>query len=137
MKRNGHAGEGGGKLTVAIGGRHHSLDARQNPRAPDGCDPARRDARIRIEAGPIHDGDVGGPTGCAVSVKLTLKVDDVALTVIAPGVAPAVTVVDACPVESVMTEEEPSVATPEATWKFTCAPAMPLPFESTTLTTSG
>ena len=33
--------------------------------------------------------------------------------------APAVTVVEACPVESVVTDEEPSVATPEVTWKFT------------------
>ena len=70
-------------------------------------------------------------------MKLTLKVAEVALTVIAPAVAPAVTVVEACPVESVMADDEPSVAAPEATWKFTCAPATPLPFESTTLTTSG
>src|SRR5665213_2743324 len=78
-----------------------------------------------------------GPGSCAVRLKVTLKVEDVALIVIAPAVAPAVTVVDACPVESVITEEEPSVTTPEVTTKFTWVPETPLPFESTTLTVSG
>src|ERR1700683_1865349 len=53
-----------------------------------------------------------GPTGCAVKVKLTLKAPEVALIVMVPGVAPAVTVVDACPVESVVAVAEPSVALP-------------------------
>src|ERR1700733_14078778 len=80
---------------------------------------------------------LAGPLGCAVRVKLTLKLDDVALTVMVPGVPPAVTVVDACPVESVIAEEGVSVAAPEVTWKLTCTPATPLPAEFTTATVRG
>src|SRR5580698_8436056 len=90
-----------------------------------------------LKLAPLTTVMLDGPNGCAVSVKLTLKVADVAVTVIVPGVPPAVTVVDACPVASVMAEEDPSEAVPEVTWKFTCVPETPLPPEFTTLTVSG
>src|ERR1700733_5819800 len=90
-----------------------------------------------LKLAPLTMVMLDGPGSCAVRVKLTLKVEDVAVMVIAPAIAPAVTVVDVCPVESVMAEEKPSMAEPDVTWKFTCAPGTPLPFESTTLTIIG
>src|SRR5947209_8485784 len=60
-----------------------------------------------------------------------------AVTVIGPALAPAVTVVEAWPVESVVTVEDPSVAEPFVTAKLTWAPPTPLPFASVTFTTTG
>src|SRR5580704_7927009 len=56
-----------------------------------------------------------GAGGSDMRVKLTLKVAVAAVTVIAPAVAPAVTVVEACPEEFVVAEAVPSVAVPEVT----------------------
>src|ERR1700683_2408274 len=78
-----------------------------------------------------------GPGNSAVRVKVAVKVDDVALTVIVPGVPPAVTVVEACPFEPVTTEEALKRAVPDVTWKFTCAPWTPWPLEFTTSTVKG
>src|ERR1700722_13863375 len=78
-----------------------------------------------------------GPRGWEVRVKLTLKVDELAVTVMLPGVAPAVTVVEAWPLEFVIAEEDPSVAVPAVIWKLTWTPGMPLPLAFTTWTTSG
>src|ERR1700722_19630890 len=67
-----------------------------------------------------------GPRGWGGGWKMTLKVD-----------APAVTGVEAWPLEFVIAEEDPSVAVPAVIWKLTWTPGMPLPLAFTTWTTSG
>src|SRR5579864_4672148 len=78
-----------------------------------------------------------GPGRREVNVKVTLKLAEVAVTLIVPALALAVTVVEAWPFVPVGADAGPSDALPVVTWNVTVAPCTGFPLASKTFTTSG
>src|SRR5579863_2479903 len=70
---------------------------------------------LGLKLAPLTMVMLPGPARCAVRVNVTLNVDMLAVTVIAPAVAPAVTLMEACPFEPVTADEELRVAVPAVT----------------------
>src|SRR5580704_2875914 len=86
---------------------------------------------IAVMVGP------GGGTAVAVSANSAVKPPDEAVTTMLPGVEPAVTVIDACPLLPVGTVAALSVALPLVTAKATLTPATGLLLAFTAWTTNG
>src|SRR5579863_1806611 len=78
-----------------------------------------------------------GPMRPAVNVNVVVNVPEVATIEMLPAVAPAVTMVEATPVGSVVVVGVAITALPLDTANVTGAPGTPLFWLSTTLTTSG